>query len=115
MNPKRLLFVGLSASLVIGLLGLITYHRFAARRMILSPNPNLAFVACPTLTDPTIHVLRVDILATRDAPGPDGRWTTTMLENVALLVSQEDAKRLTLPAQEGHIRLSLRSPRQYKQ
>jgi hypothetical protein len=107
MDRKRLLFIGLLASLVIALLGLITYHRFATRPMISSPHRNLAVLSCPTLTDPAMHVLRVDILATSDAPGLDGRWTTTMLENVALLVSPEDAKRLTLPAQRGHIRLSL--------
>jgi pilus assembly protein CpaB len=81
---------------------------------------------------------RVDVLLT-GAPGTNGdQQTTTVLQNVAvlasghtlernstgeaqntavitLLVSPDDAQRLTLASQEGHIQLALRNPLDTKQ
>jgi pilus assembly protein CpaB len=81
---------------------------------------------------------RVDVLLT-GAPGANGdEQTTTVLQNVAvlasghtlernstgeaqntavitLLVSPDDAQRLTLASQEGHIQLALRNPLDTKQ
>jgi len=76
---------------------------------------------------------RVDVLATGNTGGGSDRQTTTVLENVAviavgkslerstsgesqvapvitLLVSPDDAQRLTLASQEGRIQLALRNP-----
>jgi pilus assembly protein CpaB len=76
---------------------------------------------------------RVDVLATGATGGGNDRQTTTVLENVAviavgkslersstgesqvapvitLLVSPDDAQRLTLASQEGRIQLALRNP-----
>jgi len=76
---------------------------------------------------------RVDVLATGNTGGGNDRQTTTVLENVAviavgkslersstgesqvapvitLLVSPDDAQRLTLASQEGRIQLALRNP-----
>lgn len=76
---------------------------------------------------------RVDVLATGNTASGGDRQTTTVLENVAviavgknlersasgesqvapvitLLVSPDDAQRLTLASQEGRIQLSLRNP-----
>jgi pilus assembly protein CpaB len=75
---------------------------------------------------------RVDVLATGNQGAGNDRQTTTVLENVAviavgksldrnapeaqtapvitLLVSPDDAQKLALVSQEGHIQLSLRNP-----
>ena len=76
---------------------------------------------------------RVDVILTGSPPGGPGAVTTTVLSNVAvlasgqklernspgdpqstavitLLVSPEDAQRLTLASQEGRIQLALRNP-----
>jgi pilus assembly protein CpaB len=76
---------------------------------------------------------RVDVLATGNQGGGNDRQTTTVLENVAviavggsllerlaggeqnaavitLLVSPDDAQKLTLASQEGRIQLALRNP-----
>ncbi len=76
---------------------------------------------------------RVDVLATGNSGANGERQTTTVLENVAviavgknlehstageaqvapvitLLVSPDDAQKLTLASQEGHIQLALRNP-----
>lgn len=76
---------------------------------------------------------RVDVLATGNSTSSSDRQTTTVLENVAviavgknleraaggesqvapvitLLVSPDDAQKLTLASQEGRIQLSLRNP-----
>lgn len=63
---------------------------------------------------------RVDVLATGSAPGSNDTQTRTVLSNVRLLaigsravtlvVSPEDAERLTLAAQQGRIKLVFRNP-----
>jgi pilus assembly protein CpaB len=82
---------------------------------------------------------RVDVLATGNQGSSNERQTTTVLENVAviavgrslldrvltgetqnasvitLLVSPDDAQKLTLASQEGRIQLSLRNPLDTKQ
>jgi pilus assembly protein CpaB len=81
---------------------------------------------------------RVDILLTGNPQGSNEQQTTTVLENVAviatgtrlernaagepqsapvvtLLVSPDDAERLTLASSQGHIQLSLRNPLDTKQ
>lgn len=81
---------------------------------------------------------RVDVLLTGDPGGNLGQQTTTVLENVAviaagqklernsagepqmtpvitLLVSPDDAQKLTLASTEGHIQLALRNPLDTKQ
>jgi pilus assembly protein CpaB len=81
---------------------------------------------------------RVDILLTGNPQGSNEQQTTTVLENVAviatgqrlernsagepqsapvvtLLVSPDDAERLTLAASQGHIQLALRNPLDTKQ
>src|SRR5271167_4999500 len=81
---------------------------------------------------------RVDVLLTGNPQGSNEQQTTTVLENVAviatgqrlernsageaqsapvvtLLVSPDDAERLTLAASQGHIQLALRNPLDTKQ
>ncbi|MGA8491293.1 MAG: Flp pilus assembly protein CpaB [Terriglobales bacterium] len=81
---------------------------------------------------------RVDVLLTGNPQGANEQQTTTVLENVAviatgqrlernsagepqsapvvtLLVSPDDAERLTLAASQGHIQLALRNPLDTKQ
>jgi pilus assembly protein CpaB len=81
---------------------------------------------------------RVDVLLTGNASGASEQQTTTVLENVAviangqkldrnsggepqnaavitLLVSPDDAQRLTLASTQGHIQLALRNPLDTKQ
>jgi len=81
---------------------------------------------------------RVDVLLTGTPAGGNDQQTTTVLQNVlviasghtlernstgeaqntpviTLLVSPDDAQRLTLASQEGHIQLALRSPIDTKQ
>jgi pilus assembly protein CpaB len=81
---------------------------------------------------------RVDVLLTGNASGSSEQQTTTVLENVAviangqkldrnsggepqnaavitLLVSPDDAQRLTLASTQGHIQLALRNPLDTKQ
>jgi pilus assembly protein CpaB len=81
---------------------------------------------------------RVDVLLTGNASGASDQQTTTVLENVAviangqkldrnsggepqnaavitLLVSPDDAQKLTLASTQGHIQLALRNPLDTKQ
>jgi pilus assembly protein CpaB len=81
---------------------------------------------------------RVDVLLTGNPQGSNEQQTTTVLENVAviatgqrlernsagepqsapvvtLLVSPDDAERLTLASSQGHIQLALRNPLDTKQ
>jgi pilus assembly protein CpaB len=81
---------------------------------------------------------RVDVMLTGNPQGSNEQQTTTVLENVAviatgqrlernsagepqsapvvtLLVSPDDAERLTLASSQGHIQLSLRNPLDTKQ
>lgn len=81
---------------------------------------------------------RVDVLLTGDPGGSNDQQTTTVLQNVAvlasghtlerspsgepqnaavitLLVSPDDAQRLTLASSQGHIQLALRNPLDTKQ
>jgi pilus assembly protein CpaB len=63
---------------------------------------------------------RVDVLVTGNAAGSNETQTRTVLVNVPvlekvsrtvmLMVSPEDAERLTLASQEGHVKLTLRNP-----
>src|SRR2546426_3140089 len=95
--------------------------------------PGMRAVSVLGVTDSVVPGTRVDVLLTRNRTGGGGAQTTTVLENVAvissgqrlernaagqpqtapvitLLVSPDDAQKLTLASQKGRIRLLLHNP-----